>query len=67
MTKALVLYYSSYGHMEEMAWAAAEGAKSTGAEVAVKRVPEQVPEEVAKSSHFKLNQKRGDRHAGRAS
>jgi NAD(P)H dehydrogenase (quinone) len=57
MTKVLVLYYSSYGHMEAMAWAAAEGAESAGAEVAVKRVPEQVPEEVAKSSHFKLDQK----------
>jgi len=56
MTKVLVLYYSSYGHIETMAYAVAEGAKSTGAEVTVKRVPELVPEEVAKSSHFKLDQ-----------
>jgi len=56
MTKVLVLYYSSYGHIEKMAYAVAEGAKSAGAEVTVKRVPELVPEEVAKSSHFKLDQ-----------
>jgi len=57
MTKVLVLYYSSYGHIETMAYAVAEGAKSTGAEVVVKRVPELVPEEVAKKSGFKLDQK----------
>ncbi|CVI63461.1 NAD(P)H:quinone oxidoreductase type IV (plasmid) [Agrobacterium leguminum] len=56
MAKILVLYYSSYGHIETMAYAVAEGAKSTGAVVIVKRVPELVPEEVAKSSHFKLDQ-----------
>lgn len=56
MTKVLVLYYSSYGHIEKMAYAVAEGAKSAGAEVTVKRVPELVPEDVAKSSHFKLDQ-----------
>ena len=56
MAKILVLYYSSYGHIETMAQAVAEGARSTGAEVAVKRVPEIVPEAVAKSSHFKLDQ-----------
>lgn len=56
MTKVLVLYYSSYGHIETMAYAVAEGAKSAGAEVVVKRVPELVPEDVAKSSHFKLDQ-----------
>lgn len=56
MTKVLVLYYSSYGHIETMAYAVAEGVKSAGAEVVVKRVPELVPEEVAKSSHFKLDQ-----------
>jgi NAD(P)H dehydrogenase (quinone) len=56
MTKVLVLYYSAYGHIETMANAVAEGAKSTGAEVTVKRVPELVPEEVAKASHFKLDQ-----------
>ncbi len=57
MTKVLVLYYSSYGHIEQMAYAAAEGAKSAGAEVDVKRVPELVPEELAKKSGFKLDQK----------
>lgn len=56
MTKVLVLYYSSYGHIETMAYAVAEGVKSTGAEAVVKRVPELVPEEVAKSSHFKMDQ-----------
>ncbi len=53
MAKVLVLYYSSYGHMETMANAAAEGAKAGGAHVDVKRVPELVSDEVAKSSHFK--------------
>lgn len=57
MAKILVLYYSAYGHIETMAYAVAEGATSAGAEVTVKRVPELVPEEVAKSSHFKLDQK----------
>jgi NAD(P)H dehydrogenase (quinone) len=57
MAKILVLYYSSYGHMEQMAWAAAEGAKEAGASVTVKRVPELVPEDVARASHFKLDQK----------
>jgi NAD(P)H dehydrogenase (quinone) len=56
MTKVLVLYYSSYGHMEQMAHAAAEGARQAGAEAVVKRVPELVPEEVARSAHFKLDQ-----------
>ena len=57
MTKILVLYYSAYGHIEQMAYAVAEGARSAGAEVDVKRVPELVPAEVAKSSGFKLDQK----------
>ena len=56
MTKVLILYYSSYGHIETMAGAVAEGAREAGAEVAIKRVCELVPEEVAKASHFKLNQ-----------
>ncbi len=56
MTKVLVLYYSSWGHVEQMALAAAEGARETGAEVVVKRVPELVPEEVAKQFHYKLDQ-----------
>jgi NAD(P)H dehydrogenase (quinone) len=57
MTKVLVLYYSAYGHIEQMAYAVAEGAKSAGAHVDVKRVPELVPEDVAKKSGFKLDQK----------
>ncbi len=56
MTKVLVLYYSSYGHIEQMAQAAAEGVREAGAEAVVKRVPELVPEEVAKKSGFKLDQ-----------
>jgi NAD(P)H dehydrogenase (quinone) len=54
--KVLVLYYSSYGHIETMAQAVAEGARGTGATVDVKRVPEIVSEAVAKASHFKLDQ-----------
>lgn len=56
MSKVLVLYYSSYGHIEAMAAAVADGARSTGAIVDVKRVPETVPEEIAKGAHFKLQQ-----------
>ena len=56
MTKVLVLYYSAYGHIEAMAKAVAEGAKAEGADVDIKRVPELVPEDVAKASHFKLDQ-----------
>ncbi len=56
MAKVLVLYYSSYGHIETMAAAVAEGARSAGATVDVKRVPETVPPEIAQSSHFKLDQ-----------
>jgi NAD(P)H dehydrogenase (quinone) len=57
MAKVLVLYYSSWGHIESMAYAAAEGAKAAGATVDVKRVPELVPEEIQKAMHFKTNQK----------
>jgi NAD(P)H dehydrogenase (quinone) len=57
MTKVLVLYYSSYGHIEQMAQAVAEGvAKVPGAKAVVKRVPETVPAEVAKQMHFKTEQ-----------
>jgi NAD(P)H dehydrogenase (quinone) len=56
MTKVLVLYYSAYGHIEQMAQAVAEGAREAGAEVDVKRVPELVPEDVAKASYYKLDQ-----------
>ncbi|QGZ57540.1 NAD(P)H:quinone oxidoreductase [Paraburkholderia acidiphila] len=56
MSKVLVLYYSSYGHVEAMAEAVAEGARAAGAAADVKRVPETVPQEVAAASHFKLDQ-----------
>ncbi|WP_045834957.1 NAD(P)H:quinone oxidoreductase [Hyphomicrobium sp. 99] len=56
MTKVLVLYYSSYGHIEKMSHAVAEGVREAGAEATIKRVPELVPEEVAKTMHFKLDQ-----------
>lgn len=56
MTKVLVLYYSSYGHIETMAKAVAEGAREAGAQVDIKRVPETAPEAVAKAAHFKLDQ-----------
>jgi NAD(P)H dehydrogenase (quinone) len=56
MTKVLVLYYSAWGHIEQMAYAVAEGVRETGAEVVVKRVPELVPLEVAQKAHYKLDQ-----------
>lgn len=56
MAKVLVLYYSSYGHLETMAHAVAEGARAAGAQVDVKRVPETVPEEIARNAYFKLDQ-----------
>ena len=56
MSKVLVLYYSSYGHIETMAGAIADGARSTGATVDLKRVPETAPLEVTKAAHFKLDQ-----------
>jgi NAD(P)H dehydrogenase (quinone) len=56
MTKVLVLYHSTYGHIEQMAHAVAEGARAGGAEATVKRVPELVPDEVARKSGYKLDQ-----------
>lgn len=56
MSKVLVLYYSAYGHIETMAQAIAEGAREAGATVDIKRVPETVPEEIARASHLKLDQ-----------
>lgn len=56
MSRILVLYYSSYGHIEQMAKAVAEGARGTGASVDIKRVPELVSEEVARSSGYKVDQ-----------
>ena len=58
MPKILVLYHSTYGHLETMAEAVAEGAREVeGAVVDIKRVPETVPEDLAKASHYKLDQK----------
>jgi NAD(P)H dehydrogenase (quinone) len=56
MSKVLVLYYSSYGHIETMADAIAEGARSQGAIVDIRRVPETVPDDLARAAHFKLDQ-----------
>ncbi|UIJ44975.1 NAD(P)H:quinone oxidoreductase [Sphingomonas cannabina] len=55
MPKVLVLYYSSYGHIEQMAEAVAEGARGAGAEVDIKRVPETAPQAVVEAAHFKTN------------
>ena len=52
MSKVLVLYYSSYGHLEIMADAVAEGAKSGGATVDIRRVAETAPKEVIEAAHF---------------
>lgn len=57
MAKVLVLYYSAYGHIEKMAEAVAEGAREAGATVDIRRVPDLVPEEVARAAHYKLDQK----------
>src|SRR5450631_789377 len=58
MRKVLVVYYSSYGHIEEMAYAQAEGAAQVSdTEVIVKRVAELTPPEVAKAAGFRLNQR----------
>ena len=56
MTKVLILYHSAYGHVETMANAVAEGVREAGAEAVIKRVPETVPEEIARASYFKLDQ-----------
>lgn len=56
MPKILVLYYSSYGHIEAMANAVADGARSAGAQVDIKRVPETVPDAIAAAAHFKTDQ-----------
>jgi NAD(P)H dehydrogenase (quinone) len=58
MTKVLVLYYSAYGHLEKMAEAVAEGARAVaGTEVTIKRVPELVPDDVARKAGLKVDQK----------
>jgi NAD(P)H dehydrogenase (quinone) len=57
MAKVLVLYYSSYGHVETLANAIAAGAAEVaGATVTVKRVPELVPDDVAAASGLKTDQ-----------
>ncbi|ANH03010.1 NAD(P)H:quinone oxidoreductase [Shinella sp. HZN7] len=56
MTKVLVLYYSSYGHIETMASAVAQGVQDAGATAAIRRVPELVPETVASKSGYKVDQ-----------
>ncbi|MCE8034960.1 NAD(P)H:quinone oxidoreductase [Billgrantia tianxiuensis] len=56
MANVLVLYYSSYGHIETMAYAVAEGVREAGSQVTIKRVPELVPLEVARSAEYKLDQ-----------
>lgn len=55
MTKLLVLYYSSYGHMEAMALVAAEGAREAGVEVTIKQIPELLTEEQQKAAHYKMD------------
>ena len=57
MPNVLVVYYSSYGHIEVMAQAQAEGARKVpGARVEVKRVPEIVPPEICRASGFRMDQ-----------
>lgn len=55
MTRLLVLYYSSYGHTEQMAEAVAEGARQGGAEVDIKRVPETAPDEIVEQMGFRTD------------
>jgi NAD(P)H dehydrogenase (quinone) len=55
MSKVLVLYYSSYGHLEQMADAVAEGARAAGAIVDIRRVPETAPLAVVQAAHFKTD------------
>ncbi len=56
-TRVLILYYSTYGHIETMAGAVAAGAREVeGVEAVIKRVPETVPEAIARQHHFKLDQ-----------
>ena len=56
VTKVLVLYYSSYGHIEAMASAVSEGVEAAGAQSAIRRVTELVPAEIAAKSHYKMDQ-----------
>lgn len=57
MARVLVLYYSMYGHVETLARTVAAGARSVeGVEVTIKRVPELMPEDVARKAGAKLDQ-----------
>ncbi|MFN7023431.1 MAG: NAD(P)H:quinone oxidoreductase [Pseudorhizobium sp.] len=56
MAKILILYYSSYGHIETMAAAVAEGVREAGASASIRRVPELVPDTVATKSGYKVDQ-----------
>ena len=56
MAKILILYHSAFGHMEQMALAASEGVTAAGGEAVVKRVPELVPDDIARKSGYKLDQ-----------
>lgn len=56
MTKVLVLYHSSYGHVETLAAEIAAGAREAGAEVTIKRVPETMPEDARRAAHMKVDQ-----------
>lgn len=57
MTRVLVLYHSSYGHLETFAGAIAEGARAVpGVEVTVKRVPETMSADAMKAAHMKTDQ-----------
>lgn len=57
MTKVLVLYHSSYGHIEKLAGEIAEGSRSAGGvEVTIKRVPETMPVEAMQAAHMKVDQ-----------
>jgi NAD(P)H dehydrogenase (quinone) len=57
MTRVLVLYHSSYGHVETLATAVAEGARSVeGTEVVVKRVPETMSEDARRGAGMKVDQ-----------
>ena len=57
MVKVMVLYYSSYGHVETLAQEVAAGAREAGAEAVLRRVPELVPHEVAVRSGYRLDQR----------
>ena len=56
MARILDLYYSSYGHVAQMAEAVAEGVRGAGHECDIRRVPETAPPEVAKAAGFSANE-----------